>query len=216
MDRSRPSQSSRRPLRRAAAAVASMALVLTLAPTASAADNNGRKWIVNSEFGYLYYIKYFPHSGFSSAFKSRIYEGAIQWNIGRELQFNPSSVDDNSVDIDVYWTEIPWPFEQFCAATQASGSGGQLYVATIRFDPTPCNNSSTWYSGTGTPPTGTVDAMTAAIHEFGHAVELYHSASPYADHPEACMWPYFPNPPLTKRYLRQWDKDGEIKMYPAH
>jgi hypothetical protein len=201
------------PLRLSVVGIVSVLVLTLFAPVAHAADNMGRKWVVNDEFGYYYRIKYVIDTDFSSSFRSRIFEGSIQWNINTHLYFERQTAEDFRTDMNVFKTTSTWPFDQYCAYAQTSGSGGQLTGARLYFPTNPCGKS--WYTGTGTPPTGTVDALSVAIHEFGHAVELHHADTPYTSKPASAMWPYVPNSPDTKRYIIAWDKDGVRAMYPA-
>ncbi|HET7182233.1 MAG TPA: matrixin family metalloprotease [Candidatus Limnocylindrales bacterium] len=201
------------PARLGVAMLSATLLMSLFAQTVAAADNMGRKWPVNDEYGYYYRIAWYIDSAFPSSFKSRIYEGSIQWNIDTHLYFEKQTSSNLRTDMYVYYVTSLWPFDNFCAATQANGSSSQLTGATIRFPHVPC--SSTWYSGTGTPPSNTIDLLSAAVHEFGHAVELYHAYDPYARHSEAAMWPYIPTSPDTKRYITSWDRAGVHAMYPT-
>lgn len=69
------------------------------------------------------------------------------------------------------------------------------------------NTRFSWYTGTGTPPSGRYDAETVFLHENGHVAGLNHSPVD-----GSVMEPYYEG---VRRVLHQDDIDGITSLYPV-
>ena len=121
----------------------------------------GPKWPSTSQ-------KYDPHT-LSAPWQSVADFGSLQWTNVSPSPFN-WSVDNNSVN-DITKGAIDGALGTL-AVTTVYYSGNSITKITIKFD-----QAENWYTGSGTPGGGQVDAESVSAHEFGHGAGIAHTQS---------------------------------------
>lgn len=90
----------------------------------------------------------------------------IGFTVGAEHGNTPVDFSNcASFDNEIHWNEPLSGPNILARANGCWNSSGDLYTFTIAYDDSP-----TWHSGTGTPPTGEFDVESVAAHEWGHAM----------------------------------------------
>lgn len=195
-----------RPVLRTATALIAAAALFYCGPAGVAGSHNTDcKWSVyhaSQEFGFNYYVRWHfeDSSDFSQSFRNRIQDGATRWNnVDRMLYFGFESSPSSGADLEVRWRAFTWPNES--KVGQTTSGFCPMTAVTMKF-----NSSYPWYTGTGTP-SGGYDALSVAVHEFGHAVALGHSS-----YTSDVMFPDF-DTTTVRRSLSQHDRAGISYLY---
>lgn len=143
------------------------------APTSSSyahtwTDYYAHKWAAASDPRY-WFDDALPDS---SDFRNRIRENGYAWNAQGgpgALDFLPESIDGAGRNCSIGFNKIEY---RGLAQGVSAGTAVCWYSSGMRyvygFDIT-FSNTVTRYSGTGTPPSGQIDVLAVATHEFGHA-----------------------------------------------
>jgi hypothetical protein len=173
----------------------------------------GRRWDPQQSGIYNYAPRYFFESDFPSpGCTSRAANGAAEWNaVQRELRFLSGS--GYSKWIEIQWHHLLFPFNDDFAFVDNDGIG-DISNSFMNFNTSPDKpggGAYTWYCGTGTPGGSQVDMWSVAAHEFGHVVNLEHSAVSSSD----TMWPTIAVGSTSKRSLTTHDKAGIKALYGA-
>jgi len=195
-----------------------LALLVLTSQVALASDNTGRTRVQYQVGIYNYYTRYVFESDFPTNIggfncRSRMSDGAAQWNaVGRELRF-ASYASANENWIDVKWDDLLWPFNDDLAFVANNPIFGDIGNSDLNVNASPDKSGGgtwSWYCGTGDPSSAYIDLWSVAAHEFGHTVELLHSGVG-AD----TMYATIASGTISKRSLTTHDKDGIKAMYAA-
>lgn len=158
-----------------ATALLASALVPRLVGAHNQSDYYPNKWIQDLNVDWRF------TTGFSDgSFRSRAQTGANRWNnLGEPMRFDQLSETPNynpdscpfpiQYQRDgIHWVAIDGPGGYLATTPTCLFAEGELATFNIKFD-----SSEDWYTGTGTPGSNQVDALSVAVHEFGHATGFY-------------------------------------------
>lgn len=207
---------------RSRAVVLAIIVMFATSTTVAADAVLGRKRNSHSISGYTYGVQYDFESEFptniSGNCRSRVTTGAQQWNnVNRQLRFfnAPGTYGSMNWHVDVNWDDLAIPNTALYGITTNFPVFGNINFTWMSFNITPDKPGGgwyLWYCGTAQNGFGEkYDMISAAAHEFGHAIELLHSSTG-AD----TMYPTMAVGSTNKRSLTVDDQDGIRAMYPAH
>lgn len=186
-----------------------IAFVLGTSP-ATATNNLGIRWIDYQVGDRGNYIPYVTGSNIGATAVAAISIGRDRWNAqNRELNFARDG--SRPKRIDVTYEDSMWPCDAALACTwdETYSWDRKLMQANIVFNSWPsgwAQAHTRWYWGTGTPGGSQYDGISVAVHEFGHAVSLTHTAAPDV------MAPSIANG-TTRRNLSTHDINGIRAQY---
>lgn len=200
--------------------VASWMSAALLAATMSpvwATDNDDRRWDPQQYGIYNYspctfFESDFPSSSATGNPRSRVLEGRNKWNaVGRELYFR--SATGCSKWLEVKWDDLLVPFNDDWGFV-SNDQWGDISNSTVNFNRSPDKSGGgtyPWYWGTSsTTPSGHVDGISVAVHEFGHSVALGHTSQCTCD----IMYNYI-NAGTNRRNLTTHDRQSIGALYAA-
>ncbi len=142
----------------------------------------------------------------TSAWRSLARNAADEWEDTGEFNWTHSSSSQNKLEVsylDGSGNKL--------ATTTHQKHGNFLYKIGIVFD-----SSEPWHTSSGTPPSSKYDALSVAVHEFGHAVGIDHpqsskcsSSVPKSRRPTMCQHDDGGDAKKNDTYRRSLEGDDE-------
>lgn len=142
----------------------------------------------------------------TSAWRSLARDAADEWEDTGEFNWTHSSSSQNKLSL----TPLDGSGDTL-ATTTHDRYGNFLYKIAIFFD-----SAESWHTSSGTPPSSKYDALSVAVHEFGHAVGIDHpqsskcsSSVPKSQRPTMCQHGSASDAKKNDTYRRTLEDDDE-------